>query len=73
MQTLDKAFKGSQSRAALKILDREEMNWRTAVRWAVAYGQHRSRRIWGKRSHAIYKCPAASANAMPGCRCFGTR
>ncbi|MGO9470350.1 MAG: tetratricopeptide repeat protein, partial [Isosphaeraceae bacterium] len=41
MQTLDKAFKGSQSRAALKILDREEMNWRTAVRWAVAYGQHK--------------------------------
>jgi tetratricopeptide (TPR) repeat protein len=34
------ALTGSQSRAALKILDREEMNWRTAVGWAIAGGQH---------------------------------
>ncbi len=41
MQALDKALKGSQSRAALEILDREEMNWRTAVRWAIADGRHK--------------------------------
>jgi len=40
MQALHKALKGSQSRAALEILDREEMNYRTAVRWAIADGQH---------------------------------
>ena len=39
MQMLDKALRGSQSRAALAILDREEMNYRTAVRWAIAGGQ----------------------------------
>ena len=36
MQALDKALRGSQSRAALEILAREEANYRTAVRWAVA-------------------------------------
>ena len=35
MQTVDKALKGSLSRAALEILIREEANYRTAVRWAV--------------------------------------
>ncbi len=40
MQSLDKALTGSESRAALEILDREEMNYRTAVRWAIADGQH---------------------------------
>ncbi|HEV7403913.1 MAG TPA: toll/interleukin-1 receptor domain-containing protein [Chthoniobacteraceae bacterium] len=40
MGTLEKALRGHQSRAALAILDREEMNWRTAVRWAIASGQH---------------------------------
>ena len=35
MQTLDKALTGSQSRAALEILDCEEANYRTAVQWAV--------------------------------------
>ncbi len=39
MQALKKALRGDQSRAALAILDREEMNWRTAVRWAIADGQ----------------------------------
>lgn len=39
-QTLDQALSGAQSRAALAILDREEMNWRKAVRWAIADGQH---------------------------------
>jgi len=34
-RSLDKAFVGSQSQAAIKILDREEMNYRTAVRWAI--------------------------------------
>jgi tetratricopeptide (TPR) repeat protein len=33
---LDTALKGSQSRAALGILDREEVNYRVAVQWAVA-------------------------------------
>jgi tetratricopeptide (TPR) repeat protein len=37
-QALDKALKGSQSRAALEILDREEANYRTAVRWAIGDG-----------------------------------
>jgi tetratricopeptide (TPR) repeat protein len=41
MQALDKALTGSQSRAALAILDREEMNYRTAVRWAIADGHLR--------------------------------
>lgn len=41
MQTLDKAITGSQSSAALGILDREEVNWRTAVRWAIADGQQK--------------------------------
>jgi tetratricopeptide (TPR) repeat protein len=41
MQMLDKALRGDQSRAVLAILDREEMNWRTAVRWAIADGQHK--------------------------------
>lgn len=36
MRTLDKALKGSQSRAALEILSREEANYRAAVQWAVA-------------------------------------
>lgn len=40
MQMLDKMLRGDQSRTALAILDREEMNWRTAVRWAIADGQH---------------------------------
>ncbi len=36
MEALDKAFIGSQSRAAIEILSREEANYRTAVQWAVA-------------------------------------
>jgi tetratricopeptide (TPR) repeat protein len=36
MQALDKALQGSQPRAALEVLNREEANYRTAVRWAVA-------------------------------------
>jgi tetratricopeptide (TPR) repeat protein len=35
MLVLDEALKGSQSRAALEVLTREEANYRTAVRWAV--------------------------------------
>ena len=38
MQALDKALTGSQSRAALAIVDREEANYRTAVRWAIGDG-----------------------------------
>jgi tetratricopeptide (TPR) repeat protein len=41
MQALRKALTGSQSRAALEILDREEMNWRTAVRWSIADGRYK--------------------------------
>jgi tetratricopeptide (TPR) repeat protein len=41
MRTLDEALKGPQSRIALKVLDREEANYRTAVRWAVADQQLR--------------------------------
>ena len=36
MLTLDSALNGPQSRTALEILDREEANYRAAVRWAVA-------------------------------------
>jgi tetratricopeptide (TPR) repeat protein len=36
MQALDKTLKGSQSRAALEVLSREEANYRTAVQWAIA-------------------------------------
>jgi tetratricopeptide (TPR) repeat protein len=42
MLELDKALTGSQARAALKILDREEANYRTAVHWAVADRQFRA-------------------------------
>src|SRR5439155_18051787 len=38
----DEMLRGSQSRAALEILDREEANYRTAVRWAVADQQHQA-------------------------------
>lgn len=38
-QMLYEALQGSQSRAALEILNREEVNYRTAVRWAVADGR----------------------------------
>ncbi|MBP9826660.1 MAG: tetratricopeptide repeat protein, partial [Thermoanaerobaculia bacterium] len=41
MQMLDKALAGSQSRAALAILDREEANYRCAVRWAIGDGRIR--------------------------------
>jgi tetratricopeptide (TPR) repeat protein len=36
MRALNRALRGSQSRAALEILNREEANYRTAVHWAVA-------------------------------------
>ncbi|HEY2738326.1 MAG TPA: tetratricopeptide repeat protein, partial [Thermoanaerobaculia bacterium] len=36
MQTLDKALHGSQPRAALEVLNREEANYRNVVQWAVA-------------------------------------
>jgi tetratricopeptide (TPR) repeat protein len=42
MRALDKALRGAQSRAALEILSREESNYRTAVRWAVADQQHQA-------------------------------
>jgi hypothetical protein len=40
VQTLQNQLCGDQPRVALAILDREEMNWRTAIRWALADGQH---------------------------------
>lgn len=39
MQALYKALRGSQSRTALEVLNREEANYRTAVQWAVAEQQ----------------------------------
>ncbi len=42
MQILHRALHGSQSRAALEILHREETNYRTAVQWAVADRQFQS-------------------------------
>lgn len=41
MRGLDKALRGSQSRIAIEILDREEANYRIAVQWAVADRQFR--------------------------------
>ena len=41
-RALDQALKGSQSRTALAILDREEANYRTAVHWALADRQFRA-------------------------------
>src|SRR5206468_3707798 len=37
-QALEEGLRGSQSRAALQILEREEANYRTAVRWAIGDG-----------------------------------
>jgi len=42
MNALNKALRGSQSRAALEVLNREEPNYRTAVQWAVADQQLRA-------------------------------
>ena len=42
MRALDEALYGSQSRTALEILDREEANYRTAVRWAVTDNQYQA-------------------------------
>ncbi|HEX4952450.1 MAG TPA: CHAT domain-containing protein [Thermoanaerobaculia bacterium] len=39
MQALDEALRGSQSRAALEVLNREEASYRRAVQWALADGQ----------------------------------
>jgi tetratricopeptide (TPR) repeat protein len=39
---LEIALASSRSRMALMMLDREEMNYRTAVRWATADGQRRT-------------------------------
>ncbi len=41
MQSLDQALRSDQSRAALAIIDREVMNWRTAVRWAITDGKRK--------------------------------
>jgi tetratricopeptide (TPR) repeat protein len=42
MHALDKALSGSQPRAALEVLNREEANYRTAVQWAVTDQQIRA-------------------------------
>ncbi len=42
MHLLNKVLKGSKSRAAHKIVNREEANYCTAVRWAVAEKQHQA-------------------------------
>ena len=47
MQALDKGLRGSQSLAALEILNREEANYRTAVRWAVAEKQYQAAAMLG--------------------------
>src|SRR5207244_11452353 len=47
-QVLDRALRGSQSRAALEILNREEANYRTSVRWAVADQQHQAAAALGQ-------------------------
>jgi len=47
MQALYKALTGSQSRAALEVLNREEANYRTAVQWAVADQELRAAAVLG--------------------------
>lgn len=42
MHALDRAMRGSESRAALEVLKREEVNYRRAVQWALADQQFRS-------------------------------
>jgi tetratricopeptide (TPR) repeat protein len=46
-QALDQALTGSQSRAALEVLNREEANYRTAVQWAVADQELRAAAVLG--------------------------
>ncbi len=53
MQMLDKALTGSQSRTALAILDREEANYRSAVRWAIGDGLIREAAVLGN-TFSIY-------------------
>ena len=47
MLALEKALRGSQPRAALEVLAREEANYRTAVRWAVADAQFQAAAAMG--------------------------
>jgi tetratricopeptide (TPR) repeat protein len=51
MMGLDKALRGSQSRIALEILNREEANYRTAVQWAVADQQLQAAAALGSTFH----------------------
>ncbi|WP_034925324.1 tetratricopeptide repeat protein, partial [Candidatus Accumulibacter vicinus] len=48
MQMLNKMLRGSQSRAALAILEREEANYRCAVRWAIGDGRIREAALLGE-------------------------
>ena len=66
MQALDKALTGLQSRAALEILDREEANYRTAVRWAVADQAYARPPRWATRSASICQGPAGCGAGRVG-------
>lgn len=46
-QVMDRAMKSSQPRIALKILNREETNCHTAIRWAIVDQQFRSAAMLG--------------------------
>jgi Arc/MetJ family transcription regulator len=72
-QTLGEALTGSQSRAALEILDREEANCPTAVRWALADDLHQAAGALGDTFREYLKDPVTSASEMPGGSGSGTR
>jgi hypothetical protein len=76
MGALDKALRGSQSRAALKVLDREEANYRTAVRWAVADQEHRVAAALGDTFRTYLNSPTLTrqcSTPWPGSRRSASR
>ena len=52
---LDRMLDGSESRAALEVLAREEANYRTAVHWAVVDREFRAAAALGHTFHNFLK------------------
>ena len=67
MNALEQCLSGSQSRAALEALDREEMNYRTAVRWAIADGRQEIAARLGLHVRRVF----AKVRSPPRARCLG--
>ena len=55
MRMLDRMLDGSESRAALEVLAREEANYRTAVHWAVVDREFRAAAALGHTFHNFLK------------------